>query len=42
VIGLLGAGGFDLILVETKKMPRDLENTSYIIILTIVVVTAMD
>ncbi|WP_299812219.1 phosphonate ABC transporter, permease protein PhnE [uncultured Roseibium sp.] len=42
VIGALGAGGIGLLLVETMKTSRDWENTSYIIILTIVVVIAMD
>jgi phosphonate transport system permease protein len=40
VIGALGAGGIGLMLVETMKTSRDWENTSYIIILTIVVVIA--
>lgn len=42
VIGALGAGGIGLLLVETMKTSRDWENTSYIIILTIVVVILMD
>ena len=42
VIGALGAGGIGLLLVETMKTSRDWENTSYIIILTIVVVIMMD
>ncbi|MBD8875036.1 phosphonate ABC transporter, permease protein PhnE [Roseibium polysiphoniae] len=42
VIGALGAGGIGLMLVETMKTSRDWENTSYIIILTILVVIAMD
>jgi len=42
VIGALGAGGIGLVLVETMKTSRDWENTSYIIVLTIVVVIAMD
>ncbi|WP_417666975.1 phosphonate ABC transporter, permease protein PhnE [Roseibium sp.] len=42
VIGALGAGGIGLMLVETMRTSRDWENTSYIIILTIVVVIAMD
>jgi phosphonate transport system permease protein len=42
VIGALGAGGIGLLLVETMKTSRDWENTSYIIILTILVVIAMD
>nr|MEC9422650.1 phosphonate ABC transporter, permease protein PhnE [Pseudomonadota bacterium] len=42
VIGALGAGGIGLLLVETMKTSRDWENTSYIIILTIIVVILMD
>ncbi len=42
VIGALGAGGIGLMLVETMRTSRDWENTSYIIILTIVVVILMD
>ncbi len=42
VIGALGAGGIGLMLVETMKTSRDWENTSYIIILTIIVVILMD
>lgn len=42
VIGALGAGGIGLMLVETMKTSRDWENTSYIIILTILVVIIMD
>ena len=42
VIGALGAGGIGLMLVETMKTARDWENTSYIIVLTIVVVIIMD
>ncbi|GAB4513740.1 MAG: phosphonate ABC transporter, permease protein PhnE [Roseibium sp.] len=42
VIGALGAGGIGLMLVETMKTSRDWENTSYIILLTIVVVIVMD
>ncbi|GGB56276.1 phosphonate ABC transporter, permease protein PhnE [Roseibium aquae] len=42
VIGALGAGGIGLVLVETMKTSRDWENTTYIIIMTIVVVIAMD
>ncbi|MEP1931092.1 MAG: phosphonate ABC transporter, permease protein PhnE [Roseibium sp.] len=42
VIGALGAGGIGLMLVETMKTARDWENTSYIIVLTIMVVIAMD
>ncbi len=42
VIGALGAGGIGLMLVETMRTARDWENTFYIIILTILVVIAMD
>ncbi|MTH96441.1 phosphonate ABC transporter, permease protein PhnE [Roseibium sp. RKSG952] len=42
VIGALGAGGIGLLLVETIKTSRDWENTTYIILLTIVVVILMD
>ncbi|QDG78247.1 phosphonate ABC transporter, permease protein PhnE [Labrenzia sp. PHM005] len=42
VIGALGAGGIGLMLVETMKTSRDWENTSYIIVMTIVVVIIMD
>ncbi|WP_346914073.1 phosphonate ABC transporter, permease protein PhnE [uncultured Roseibium sp.] len=42
VIGALGAGGIGLMLVETMRTSRDWENTSYIIILTILVVIVMD
>ncbi len=42
VIGALGAGGIGLILVETIRTSRDWENTLYIIILTVLVVIAMD
>ncbi|WP_417684327.1 phosphonate ABC transporter, permease protein PhnE [Roseibium sp.] len=42
VIGALGAGGIGLMLVETMRTSRDWENTSYIIIMTILVVIAMD
>lgn len=42
VIGALGAGGIGLMLVETIKTSRDWENTLYIIILTILLVVAMD
>ncbi|MTI43084.1 phosphonate transport system permease protein [Roseibium hamelinense] len=42
VIGALGAGGIGLVLVETMKTSRDWENTSYIIVLTIIVVIMMD
>ncbi len=42
VIGALGAGGIGLLLVETMRTSRDWENTLYIIILTVVLVIAMD
>jgi phosphonate transport system permease protein len=42
VIGALGAGGIGLMLVETMRTSRDWENTLYIIILTILLVVAMD
>ncbi|MFO7856825.1 MAG: phosphonate ABC transporter, permease protein PhnE [Paracoccaceae bacterium] len=42
IIGALGAGGIGLLLVETIRTSRDWENTLYIIILTILVVVAMD
>ncbi|SDE96000.1 phosphonate ABC transporter, permease protein PhnE [Rhodospira trueperi] len=42
VIGALGAGGIGLVLVETIRTSRDWENTLYIIILTILLVVAMD
>jgi len=42
VIGALGAGGIGLVLVETMRTSRDWENTLYIIILTIMLVVAMD
>lgn len=42
VIGALGAGGIGLLLVETMRTARDWENTLYIILLTIVLVIAMD
>jgi phosphonate transport system permease protein len=42
VIGALGAGGIGLMLVETMRTSRDWENTTYIIMLTIVLVIAMD
>jgi len=42
VIGALGAGGIGLLLVETLRTSRDWENTLYIIVLTIVLVIAMD
>ncbi len=42
VIGALGAGGIGLILVETMKTQRDWENTTYIIVLIILLVFVMD
>jgi len=42
VIGALGAGGIGLMLVETIRTSRDWENTFYIIILTVMLVIAMD
>jgi phosphonate transport system permease protein len=42
VIGALGAGGIGLVLVETMRTARDWENTLYIIVLTVLVVIAMD
>lgn len=42
VIGALGAGGIGLMLVETIRTSRDWENTLYLIILTIMLVIAMD
>ncbi|WP_416897724.1 MAG: hypothetical protein ACMVY4_20080 [Minwuia sp.] len=42
VIGALGAGGIGLMLVETMRTSRDWENTFYIIILTVILVIAMD
>lgn len=42
VIGALGAGGIGLMLVETIRTSRDWENTSYIILLTILLVIVMD
>lgn len=42
VIGALGAGGIGLMLVETMRTSRDWENTFYIIILTVMLVIAMD
>ena len=42
VIGALGAGGIGLKLVETLRTGKDWENTFYIIILTLLVVIAMD
>lgn len=42
VIGALGAGGIGLLLVETMRTSKDWENTTYIIVLTILVVFAMD
>ena len=42
VIGALGAGGIGLLLVETMRTARDWENTLYLILLTILLVIAMD
>ncbi|MFN4008555.1 MAG: phosphonate ABC transporter, permease protein PhnE [Pannonibacter sp.] len=42
VIGALGAGGIGLVLVETMKTSRDWENVAYIIVLTLILVSAMD
>ncbi len=42
VIGALGAGGIGLKLVETLRTGKDWENTLYIIVLTLIVVIAMD
>ena len=42
VIGALGAGGIGLKLVETLRTGKDWENTMYIIVLTVIVVIAMD
>ncbi|MEL6290110.1 MAG: phosphonate ABC transporter, permease protein PhnE, partial [Pseudomonadota bacterium] len=42
VIGALGAGGIGLVLVETMRTSRDWENTMYIVLLTVIVVIAMD
>lgn len=42
VIGALGAGGIGLMLVETIKTSRDWENTLYLVILTLLLVIAMD
>lgn len=42
VIGALGAGGIGLLLVETMRTSRDWENTLYIIVLTMILVVAMD
>ena len=42
VIGALGAGGIGLKLVETLRTGKDWENTLYIIMLTLIVVIAMD
>ena len=42
VIGALGAGGIGLLLVETMKTQRDWENVAYLIVLTILLVIAMD
>lgn len=42
VIGALGAGGIGLLLVESMRTAQSWENTTYIVILTILVVFAMD
>jgi phosphonate transport system permease protein len=42
VIGALGAGGIGLKLVETLRTGKDWENILYIIVLTLIVVIAMD
>ena len=42
VIGALGAGGIGLLLVETIRTSRDWGNTLYLIILTVMLVIAMD
>lgn len=42
VIGALGAGGIGLKLVETLRTGKDWENTLYLIVLTLMVVIAMD
>ncbi len=42
VIGALGAGGIGLLLVETMNTQRDWENVAYLILLTILLVIAMD
>ena len=42
VIGALGAGGIGLMLVETIRTSRDWENTLYLILLTLLLVIAMD
>ncbi|THB77162.1 MAG: phosphonate ABC transporter, permease protein PhnE [Desulfobulbaceae bacterium] len=42
VIGALGAGGIGLMLVETIRTSRDWENTLYLIILTLLLVIAID
>jgi len=42
VIGALGAGGIGLLLVETMNTQRDWENVAYLIVLTIMLVIAMD
>ena len=42
VIGALGAGGIGLLLVQTIQTSKDWENTLYLIVLTLLVVTAMD
>ena len=42
VIGALGAGGIGLLLVETLRTSKDWENTAYIVMLTILLVSVMD
>ncbi len=42
IIGALGAGGIGLLLVQTIQTAKDWENTLYLIILTLLVVIAMD
>ena len=41
-VAIMGAGGIGLLLVETMRTSRDWENTLYIIILTMLLVVAMD
>ena len=42
IIGALGAGGIGLMLVETMRTSRDWENTAYLILLIIALVSIMD
>lgn len=42
VIGMLGAGGIGLKLADTMRTGQDWENTAYIILLTILIVIAID